>query len=105
MMDIRNRINRIGEELVKKDTFAYPDVVCKPEERIVPRGLIIEEDRRDADGCSAIVVGINPGKARPAECLSVDTTPSACGINEFRFLRVCCQTTSYASRSHAAEVA
>jgi hypothetical protein len=37
--------------------------------------------------------------------MSVGTTPSACGINEFRFLGVGCQTTLNASRSHAAEVA
>jgi hypothetical protein len=33
---------------------------------------------------------VDPVNRRRIHALSVDTTPSACGINEFRFLRVCC---------------
>ena len=45
-MIIRERINQIGEQLVG-DAFDYADIVCKPEDGIIARGLIYLEDGRD----------------------------------------------------------
>src|SRR5574340_1441883 len=66
MPPTRDRINQIGEVLVK-DRFEYQDVVCMPEAGIIPRGLIYEEDNRDPNARAAIIVGINPGQAHPRE--------------------------------------
>ncbi len=66
MKPLRTLINRIGTQLVK-DRFPYQDVVCDPKKGIIPRGLILEEDGRDPHACGAIVVGLNPGRTRPAQ--------------------------------------
>ena len=51
-----------------RDTFPDFDVVCKPEEGIIPRCLILEEKDRVPGARGAIVVGINPGRANREEC-------------------------------------
>ena len=67
MPTLQERIDRIGAELVH-DTFSHSDIVCKPEEGIIPRCLILEEKDRDQNTRGAIVVGINPGRASEKEC-------------------------------------
>jgi hypothetical protein len=64
MPTISEHINELGEALVK-ESFPYPDVVCNTEKGIIPRGLIYEEDGRNPNGRTAIIVGINPGQAKP----------------------------------------
>jgi len=66
MKSIRTCINYIGEEFVK-DTFTYPDIICKPKEGIIPRCLILEEEAGNPNARGSIVVGINPGRSTPRE--------------------------------------
>jgi hypothetical protein len=66
MNNISEPITELGEALVT-DVFPYPDVVCDFEKGIIPRGLIYEEDGRNQNGRTAVIVGINPGQAKPLE--------------------------------------
>jgi hypothetical protein len=67
MTTIREKIDQIGAALVR-DTFTYPDIVCKSEKGIIPRCLILEEKDREESARGAVVVGINPGRASDKEC-------------------------------------
>ncbi len=61
---IKNKINKIGEALIKDDGYKnYPDLVYDPSEGIIPRGLLFEDQGRKLKSMGCVIVGLNPGKA------------------------------------------
>ncbi|MCJ7759567.1 uracil-DNA glycosylase family protein [Candidatus Bathyarchaeota archaeon] len=62
---LRRRIEELGNQLVNcRPITPCEDVVNDPESGRIPRCLVLEE-RSGAEG--VVIVGINPGQAKPAE--------------------------------------
>jgi hypothetical protein len=67
-MDIRDYIKKIGEELVRDDSYlSYPDLSYNPACGILPRYLVYDDFDREENGMGCVIVGLNPGQSDEKE--------------------------------------
>jgi hypothetical protein len=63
-LTLREKVAEIGNQLIRCP-IGCSDINCSQKKGIIPRGLRFEEDSRKGNGL--IIVGLNPGQAKPDE--------------------------------------